>query len=222
MDDLAELVVIDALRPIWHLHVKDEQHPDPVLKVYAHKHDSPVWYKDLATAFERNKQKLAVGLDEHGAPTGDVAHGKDQVGEFLLVTLAQVEAMYTFLLQNSYIKVFAEVLKQVSGIPIGISPGVYIATLVAFVYELRFLTQLVDIIVATDPDPFNDHMGPIYLAQFDSPVATSPGWQPDETLQAFKGNAARYVWKCFKYTVRFVDDLEFVANPLAKRLLHQS
>lgn len=222
MDDLAELVVTEALRPIWHLHDKDEQHPHPVLKVYSHKHDSPVWYPDLATAVERNKPTLEDGLDEQGAINGDVAKGKDQVGEYLLVTLAQVEAMYIFLLQNSYIKVFAEVFRQVSGIPIGISPGVYIATLVAFVYELRFLRQLVDIIVAVGPDPFNDFMGPLYLSQFNSQAALLPDWQEDAALEAYKGNAARYVWSCFKYTVRFVDDLEFVANPLAKRLLHQS
>lgn len=102
--------------------------------------------------------------------------------------------------------------KLVSGIPIGISPGVYIATLVAFVYEVRFLRQLVDIIVATNPAPFHDDMGLVYIAQFDSAASCLPGWQADPALEAFKGNAARYVWNCFRFTIRFVDDLELAAN----------
>lgn len=65
-------------------------------------------------------------------------------------------------------------------------------------------------------------MGVLYLAQFDVPAAQLPGWQKDDAMEVFRGNAARYVWRCFKYTIRFVDDLESVANPLVKRLLHQS
>ena len=113
-------------------------------------------------------------------------------------------------------------MRQVKGIPIGISPGVFIATLVAFVYELRFLRKLVDIIVSCNPDAENDDMGKRYIDQFDTQEATQPGWQPDPALEPYKGNAARYVWACFKYTARFVDDIESLANVLMKRLLHQS
>ena len=221
MEDLASLVIQEALRPCW-FHVgnsKETQHPDPVLKVYSYKGYKPIWYKDLATGIQRNKRNLEEGgVREDGQPTGEIICGKDQQGEFLLITLAQVEALYSFLLEHAYIKIFATILRQIKGIPIGISPGVYIATLVAFVYELRFLRQLVDIIVSCNPDD----MGKRYVDQYDSEAATQAGWQPDPALEAYKGNAARYVWASFKYTARFVDDIESLANSLMKRLLHQS
>jgi hypothetical protein len=193
------------------------------LKVYSYKGNKPVWYKDLDSGIRANRRNLLEGgVGEDGQPTGEIIQGKDQDGEFLLITLAQVEALYLFLLDHAYIKIFADILKEIKGIPIGISPGVYIATFIAFVNELRFLRQLVNLIVASNPDPDNDDMGKRYIEQFDSSEASQPGWQPDPALERYKGNAARYVQECFKYTVRFVDDIQSLANPLIKRLLHQS
>lgn len=93
----------------------------------------------------------------------------------------------------------------------GISPGVYIANFFAFTYELGFLRQLVDIIVSCPvwPDPVDDHMGPDYLQFY-----------TDAHYAAYKGNAARYVWRCFRYTTRFVDDMDTVVNPLFQSLMH--
>lgn len=80
MSDLANIVLTDAIRPIWHLHGRDEHHPNPVLKVYSHKYDPPVWYKDLTTAVDKNRANIQEGLDDQGALVGDIIKGKDQVG----------------------------------------------------------------------------------------------------------------------------------------------
>ena len=95
MEDLASLVIQEALRPCWY-HMgnsKGTQHNDPVLKVYSYNGYKPIWYKDLATGIQRNMRNLQEGgVGEDGQPTGEIITGKDQQGEFLLITLAQVEA----------------------------------------------------------------------------------------------------------------------------------
>lgn len=52
-------------------------------------------------------------------------------------------------------------------------------------------------------------MGPEYLQHYQDP-----------RYAPYKGNAARYVWFCFRFTSRFVDDMDTVVNPLFAQLLH--
>lgn len=48
-----------------------------------------------------------------------------------------------FLIDNSYIHAAGHILKQVIGIPMGISPAVYIANFFLFSYELEFITHII-------------------------------------------------------------------------------
>jgi hypothetical protein len=115
------------------------------------------------------------------------------------------------IVENANLQVFGWIFKQSCGIPIGISPRVYIANFFAFAFELGFLKQLVDMIVAcpVKPDPRDDHMGAEDLHNYQD-LAYAP----------YKGNAARYVWHCFRFTTRFVDDMDTVVNPLFESLMH--
>ena len=210
--DLRGRFITEGMRPCWHTNDRTgpagAAYTDPVVKVHKCKSVKAIWYRDLEFAIEKNQRSGLDGLDEEGDPTGAIITGRDRDGEFIIVTLAQAEALYLFLLDHAYIKVYADVLRQLRGIPMGISPEVYIANFMAFVYELAFLRRLVDVILASNPDPAFDNLGPCFL---EDPAQYAP----------YRGNAARYIWKCFSFTGRFVDDLEYIFNPLAKKLMHR-
>lgn len=203
-------VTQDVISPIWQLHATAAD-PDPVLKVYKYKDELPIWYKHVEEAVTKHRRYLDGGVDAAGQPDGTLLTGRNSQGRFIIVRLQDACELLRIIVENAYIGVFGWVFKQGCGIPMGISPGVYIANFFAFAYELGFLRQLTDMIVGCPepPDPAYDHMGPEYLEKYQDPA-----------FAPYRGNAARYVWHCFRFTTRFVDDMDTVVNPLFQQLMH--
>jgi len=219
-DDLKEKLVW-LLRRVWRLHFRPPanqaampfedarvDYPEylPVLKIFKNKGPKSVWYRSMQDAQAANQ----------GSLKGAGPEGEDKrKGDYLLFSLALAEEMVEFLIDNAYVRGFDMIFRQSGGMPIGVSPGVYFANFYLFVYELLFLTQLVGIIVENEPiQGLRDEVGLEYLRP------EVYGQADQAQIKHLKGHLARWVWKCWKFTLRYVDDMESVANPLAKKLLY--
>jgi hypothetical protein len=212
-DDLKDRLKNLVLRDIWELHYKpgrtnisyDEactSRPDrlPVLKVYKQVGHKSTWYDTLQKAKYDLRRWLVDGSE---------MEGKDQKGEFLVFTLADAQLFLDILIDNAFVQGFKLLFQQVTGIPMGISPGVYLANFYLFTFELQFLTQLASIIVEHPPvEGVKDEIGLDLLHP-------SPALQQE--LQNGrpcyrKGHLARLVWWAFRFTSRFVDDLQSIVK----------
>jgi hypothetical protein len=133
----------------------------------------------------------------------------------MLVTLDLANTLLDLLVDHAYVQGFDMLWQQVGGIPLGVSPGVYSANFYLFTDEFKFLEQLVNIIDQHPPDRgLQDEVGLEYLdpAIHQNPV---PGLHVH-----LPGHLARLVWKSFKFTIRYVDDLESIANKYLDQLLY--
>ena len=59
------------------------------------------------------------------------------------ITPARFEKWINYLLDNLYIQVGDELLRQVVGIPMGVSCAPYLANLMLFMYELEFFDDFI-------------------------------------------------------------------------------
>ena len=220
--DLKDRLKTVVFRDIWELHYKPghtnisfadatSSRPDrlPVVKVYKLGGHPSRWYNTLQDA----ESQLQRWLFE-----GSSMEGKDQQGEFLLFTLAAAMEFLDILIDHAFVQGFQLLFQQVRGIPIGVSPGVYLANFYLFTFELQFLTQLATIIVDNPPVVgFSDEaIGRTFLAQGPDWLPVPHDGQPCPQL----GHLARFIWREFRFTLRFVDDFESVANRVINRLLY--
>ena len=60
-----------------------------------------------------------------------------------VITLERFEEWINYLLDNLYIRVGDELLRQVVGIPMGVSCAPYLANLMLFMYELEFFDAFI-------------------------------------------------------------------------------
>ena len=148
---------------------------------------------------------------------GSEMEGKDQKGEFLVFTLADAQLFLDILIDNAFVQGFKLLFQQVTGIPMGISPGVYLANFYLFTFELQFLTQLASIIVEHPPvEGVKDEIGLDLLHP--SPALQQELHNGRPCYR--KGHLARLVWRAFRFTSRFVDDLQSIVNRFIGSLMY--
>jgi hypothetical protein len=219
--DLKDRLKTMVFRYVWQLHYKsgttnipfDEAcstRPDrlPVLKVYKQIGHKCIWYDTLQDAQYKLRHSLIEGSD---------MEGKDQQGEYLLFTLADAQEFVDILIDHAFIQSFDLLFQQIKGILIGVSPGVYLANFYLFTYELQFLTQLATIVVENPPvEGVQDDIGLELLNPSPELLQELHNGQPSYR----KGHLARLVWRAFRYTCRFVDDLQSIANRFIASLLY--
>ena len=145
-------------------------------------------------------------------------------GKFYVFDLQHAVDVLRLLVENSYVSFAGQLFHQTREIPMGINPAVYMANYYLFYYELLFVKQLVDLVVAHKdltgvevPSKVKDL--PVQstmemLNESDPMVVNSPEYQE------LHGPAAMLLLHQFRCTVRFVDDFSSAANPFTKRLLY--
>jgi hypothetical protein len=88
-----------------------------------------------------------------------------------------------------------------------------------FYYEFKFVRRLVDIINNCPPS-FAAGVCP-YVDEILN-CANAPSLNANMDLAEFYGDAALHLLTCFRFTVRYIDDLTSGPNPWLSRLLHTS
>jgi hypothetical protein len=116
------------------------------------------------------------------------------------------------LIGQSYIQCFGSVYHQVVGIPMGVSPGVYLANYYMCTYELEHMQCL-----AAHPP----NMSVEEALVWGEAVATSPRWFRGLYGSDLNGCLAVFIWRQWRYVLRFVDDLQVVGHAWVQRLLYR-
>jgi hypothetical protein len=192
----------------------------PVIMVYLDPGYDAVWYPNLEAAKQHRDSSLLNTLafgpllaNQQQRPKG--IQGRDtQKGDFCIMNIKDAWNLFQLLIDNAYVTAFECLFQQEQGIPIGISPGVYIANFFLFTYEYAFLLRLVNL-VQTHPlvDGIDDDEGLNLLA--------SPMMAGDPRYAYLRGHLARQIWAQFKFTIRYVDDLQSICNPMLNDLLYE-
>jgi hypothetical protein len=185
-----------------------------VVQVFADPLMAPVWHHTLPTAQQRyggaSSWQRGVHMGMYNGLLGvDAAKGR-----FYLFDLQHAIAVLRLLVENSYVRFGPYVYHQTRGIPMGINPAVFMANYYLFHYEYQFVYRLVQIIKAVPPVPGGSLHAPHLLDQTDLPTVNSVELKP------LHGSAALYLLHCFRFTVRFVDDLTSGPNAYLQRLLY--
>lgn len=165
-----------------------------------------VWYPDLVTAKQDLHgvlfNSLAFGplpANQQQRPKG--INGRDRAkGDFCIMNIRDAWELFQLLIDSAYVTAFECLFQQECGIPIGISPGVYIANFFLFTYEYAFLLRLVNI-VQTYPPVMGIDDGEGVNLLINNQLAADPQYA------YLRGHLPRYIWKQFSFTVRYVDDL---------------
>lgn len=217
LEDLMSRLSTWLLRPIWESHytgnipfaeaLQSAHESLPVLKVYREKTGGkPRWFANWQTA---NAHLGAASVSWFGA------YGHDHGGEFELLNVLELEWLLRQMLQHNYVECFGVVYRQSLGIPMGVSPGVFLANYYLCTYELAHIKELGEVL-ARHPVP----------AHITDPLAW--GWAVAHDPQAvhqhrdtrYDGCLALFVWHSWQYVLRFVDDLQVIGHAFVRDMLY--
>ena len=99
----------------------------------------------------RGKDKVLL-VSKNGAGKWINADGKyGDTKSKKVITLARFEKWINYLLDNLYVQIGDQLLRQVIGIPMGVSCAPYLANLMLFMYELEFFDAFI-----SKPDPIRN------------------------------------------------------------------
>jgi hypothetical protein len=179
----------------------------PVLKVYAAGSGGKArWFRDTAAAVAHRQ---APGVTWFGL------HGQDRGGTFYFLTLSEVNSLLAAVVEHVYIACFGLLYHQVKGIPMGVSPGVYLANYYLFSYELQHM-QCLGRVLAAHPANMSVQEALVWGER----VACHPGAMRTVFGAHLDGCLALYVWQQWRYVLRFVDDLQVVGHRWVNQLLY--
>ena len=133
--------------------------------------------------------------------------GKAKGQVFQVFTLASMQWLLSFLIQQTYVCFTGKLYHQIKGIPMGISPAVYISNYYLHTYEFDFLQQLIPMQAAGVRSTLHTAAIRHVLLQGGVP----PGGPAD---------VAALVLDSYTFTVRFLDDMYSLANPIRDHLLY--
>lgn len=198
-----------ALEPVWaymHEQLHDGAQPAPGaadaslpwLRVYADRRRPPAWFVSKAAAVAATVKGTAKWHDPHG---------KDRFGRFHILSLAEVKHLVHVLVSNSYVECFGEVYKQVCGIPMGVSPGVFFANMFLFSFEMEHMQQLIRV--------YQQHPTSLGLGEaqyFGAQLCHEFKRSGSAIAEGDLGSVAVFLWSQWKYVWRFVDDLQTVGH----------
>ena len=119
--------------------------------------------------------------------------------------------MLELVIQLNYIHCFGVVYDQMSGIPMGVSPGVFLANDYLCTYELAHMQQLGAVLRAHPPQVADPLVWGKALAENPLAMRAQHG-------NALEGCLALYVWRSWKYVLRFVDDLQVIGHKFVRQL----
>ena len=198
----------------WVVDTAWDRHPStPVLLVYRDKQVQHEW----VTSFDHKHS--AQGYTWVGTGLQGVRLGKHkQKGACYMFDRAGAKAVLQLLVCNSYVRLGDSVFQQTVGIPMGINPAVYMANHFLFSYEVSFVEQLAGLVEAHPPNPDGD----TYTEAFFADTSQTPAWVGAHVPPHRLGDVARYVWRCFRFTARFVDDFTSGPNRLLPFLWYDS
>jgi len=125
--------------------------------------------------------------------------------------------LVSLILRNAYVAFGQKVFRQVTGIPMGVNPGVFVANYYLFAYEFDFVKQLVDLLLKYPPGGGNLHPEFARGSLFVSDPA-----QVLSRLQGEIGDAALFVLLQFKFMCRYVDDVLSGPNQCLDALLYNN
>lgn len=132
---------------------------------------------------------------------------KEKGQAFQVFTPASVKWLFSFLIQQTYVCFTGKLYHQIKGIPMGISPAVYISNYYLHTYEFDFLKQLIPMQAAGVRSTLHPAAIRHLLLQGEVP----PGGSAD---------VAALVLDSYAFTVRFLDDMYSLANPIRDHLLY--
>lgn len=140
-------------------------------------------------------------------------------GKFFAFTLAEAKQMVEFLIRNSYVTFEHTPYKQIRGIPMGINPAVFFATLYLGCYELLYVEQFIPVIghspIPEVPDANHITFGMLACATPHQLRLRDPS--PD---QRYVRIAASQLLDHFRFYARYADDTTVGPNPYFEHLLY--
>jgi len=98
----------------------------------------------------------------------------------------------------------------------GINPAVYMANYYLFWYELKFVSQLRDIICNYPPQPGNARLAKEMLLEWSQEDLSAP------EVGMLYGNCAQVLLHAFRFVYRYVDDLTSGPNQYLPKLLYDT
>jgi hypothetical protein len=139
----------------------------------------------------------------------------DRGQRYQIFNLASIKFLLNYLIDHTYVEFTGHLYHQILGIPMGISPAVYVSNYYLLTYELSFFEQLLPYRLMGTRSPrdvsalralaLNSHQ------PFDLTRAGTHG--PD---------LVAVVLDSFLYTARYIDDLYTLGNPLWPHLMYTS
>jgi hypothetical protein len=122
-------------------------------------------------------------------------------------TPASIKQLISFLVENTYVTFGNRIYHQTLGIPMGISPAVYISNYYLYWYEFQFYQQLVPM----QGQGVRSILDVSALRASLLAGVPSPGGPAD---------VAALVIDSFLYTARYIDDMYSLVNPIRTQLLY--
>jgi hypothetical protein len=147
--------------------------------------------------------------------------GKDKVkGNFCVLPLESACRLVDLIVRTLFIRFGDVAYHQTTGIPMGVNPGVFLANLYLYDHEMKWLSQVHDLLQRFPP-ALQTHMG-----KFPDPVVeTIIDIEDQEYLLEHAttgqiGDAVLYVLFWFQFMARYVDDIITGPNKYIRRLVH--
>lgn len=153
-----------------------------------------------------------------------------------IFTEDSLASLFDYIIDHTYVQFGGHVFQQRIGIPMGINFAVHLSNYYLFTYEYDFLLQLRAAL--HDPSVVAHNYAPAavwaMLQQPDPPLqsqSSAPAaaglrasrWQPIQQQAVLsRKDVARMILDAYAYTVRYVDDLLSIANPVFPSLLYTS
>jgi hypothetical protein len=130
-------------------------------------------------------------------------------GLFYVFDYRHAKCVVRLLCNNSYVRFGDTYFKQTKGIPMGINLAVFMANYYLFYYEFTFvkhywLTSSTRAPGAPGAPSYSVGACPYVDDMLNSPTAPS---YSDPAMAEFYGDAALHFLSCFRFTVRYIDDL---------------
>jgi hypothetical protein len=161
--------------------------------VFTKKSITPVWKSSLTPSQHTGYNKAKQGTSPSQGP-------------FFIFSKSSARQVLHFLLYHCFLEFQGAVYLQVKGIPMGTNPAVFYANWYLLSYELEFL-----VLIDTARKQFAINPAKVAWLWKHARVLTPAYPIPGDTSIS---DVAQFVWECFDFAGRYVDDYLAVNNPV--------
>jgi hypothetical protein len=171
-------------------------------------------------------KKIPLLWDSHVPPQDAWCEDDSEHGHPMRQQVFKAKSMQDMLdfmpLDHTYVTFIGGIYRQHSGIPMGISFAVHLANYYLYSYEYDFITRLHHLVQQSPPRSGMPASGVLAALQ----PALVPGvLHNDPNNPPFWPNPADIAYAVidsYAYTVRYVDDMLSIANPVCSELMYTS